>query len=72
MKETVLFGSRARGTHGADSDADLAVILSGPAGQRCDPGGVRPKYEGPRCNRTGALPHSPTSRGAAAPALASQ
>lgn len=34
VKETVLFGSRARGTHDADSDADLAVILNGPAGRR--------------------------------------
>ena len=25
----ILFGSRARGTHDADSDADVAVILSG-------------------------------------------
>ncbi len=34
VKETVLFGSRARGTHGTDSDADLAVILHGPPGKR--------------------------------------
>ena len=34
VKETMLFGSRARGTHDAESDVDLAVILSGPAGRR--------------------------------------
>lgn len=34
VKEILLFGSRARGTHTDDSDADLAVILSGPAGRR--------------------------------------
>lgn len=27
--EVILFGSRARGTHRADSDADVAVILDG-------------------------------------------
>ena len=30
----VVFGSRARGTHSADSDADLAVILKGKHGNR--------------------------------------
>jgi predicted nucleotidyltransferase len=30
LKGALLFGSRARGTHGPDSDADLAVLLSGP------------------------------------------
>jgi hypothetical protein len=30
----VLFGSRARGTHDDDSDAALALILSGPTGER--------------------------------------
>ncbi len=30
----MLFGSRARGTHDDDSDADFAVILSGPTGER--------------------------------------
>ncbi|MEE8629336.1 MAG: nucleotidyltransferase domain-containing protein [Methylobacterium ajmalii] len=34
MKDVVLFGSRARGTHDDDSDAALAVILSGPTGER--------------------------------------
>src|SRR5690625_7418650 len=28
----VLFGSRARGTHGDDSDVDLAIIVKGPPG----------------------------------------
>jgi predicted nucleotidyltransferase len=30
----ILFGSRARGDHDAESDADLAVILDGPIGAR--------------------------------------
>jgi uncharacterized protein len=34
VRETILYGSRARNTHRADSDADLAVILSGPIGNR--------------------------------------
>ncbi len=28
----ILYGSRARGTHRADSDADVAVLLKGPRG----------------------------------------
>jgi predicted nucleotidyltransferase len=32
--ETILFGSRARGTHTAESDADIAVVLDGPKGDR--------------------------------------
>lgn len=32
--EAFVFGSRARGTHRGDSDADVAVILSGKAGSR--------------------------------------
>jgi predicted nucleotidyltransferase len=34
VKETVLFGSRARGTHDGESDVDLAVILHGSVGKR--------------------------------------
>ena len=34
VKAVILFGSRARQTHRPDSDADLAVVLEGPAGQR--------------------------------------
>jgi uncharacterized protein len=30
LEGAVLFGSRARGTHRPDSDADVAVLLSGP------------------------------------------
>jgi uncharacterized protein len=30
----LLYGSRARLTHSADSDADIAVVLRGPHGQR--------------------------------------
>ncbi len=29
IKGAILYGSRARGTHQADSDADVAVLLSG-------------------------------------------
>jgi predicted nucleotidyltransferase len=29
----ILFGSRARGTHGPESDVDIAVLLSGPRGR---------------------------------------
>ncbi|MGA4553177.1 nucleotidyltransferase domain-containing protein [Methylorubrum aminovorans] len=29
VREVFLFGSRARGTHQADSDADLAIVLEG-------------------------------------------
>jgi predicted nucleotidyltransferase len=31
-RQAILFGSRARGTAHAESDADVAVILSGPPG----------------------------------------
>ena len=31
IREAILFGSRARGDHKADSDADIAVILKAPA-----------------------------------------
>ena len=34
MRDAFLFGSRARGTHEPDSDADVAVILRGEAGNR--------------------------------------
>ena len=30
LKALILFGSRARGDHRPDSDADLAVVLAGP------------------------------------------
>ena len=33
LKSAILFGSRARGTHRADSDVDIAIILRGPRGQ---------------------------------------
>jgi predicted nucleotidyltransferase len=32
--EGILFGSRARGTHADESDADIAVVLDGPRGDR--------------------------------------
>jgi DNA invertase Pin-like site-specific DNA recombinase/predicted nucleotidyltransferase len=32
--ESILFGSRARGTHTAESDADIAVVLEGTKGNR--------------------------------------
>lgn len=32
----ILFGSRTRGTHNSDSDADLAVLLDGTPGNRVD------------------------------------
>ena len=32
--EAILFGSRARGTHHSESDADIAVIVKGPHGRR--------------------------------------
>ena len=35
----ILFGSRARGTHTAESDADIAVILEGAKGNRYAIGG---------------------------------
>ena len=34
VQDTFLFGSRARGTYAADSDADLAVVLHGDTGER--------------------------------------
>ncbi len=34
IREAILFGSRARGDHKADSDADIAVILEGARGDR--------------------------------------
>jgi predicted nucleotidyltransferase len=33
INDAILFGSRARQTHRADSDADVAVLLPGPAGE---------------------------------------
>jgi len=36
LAEVVLFGSRARRTHRPDSDADIAIVLRGPHGQRFD------------------------------------
>jgi uncharacterized protein len=33
VKAALLFGSRARGTHGADSDVDIAVLLQGNGGK---------------------------------------
>jgi predicted nucleotidyltransferase len=34
VREAILFGSRARQTHGPDSDADIAVVLDGAHGDR--------------------------------------
>ncbi|GJE72415.1 nucleotidyltransferase domain-containing protein [Methylorubrum podarium] len=34
VREAFLFGSRARGTHQADSDADLAIVLEGDSAER--------------------------------------
>ncbi len=34
IREVFLFGSRARGTHQADSDADLAIVLDGDSADR--------------------------------------
>lgn len=39
VRDIILFGSRARGTHTAESDADLAVVLSG-SGSRDERGDV--------------------------------
>ena len=36
LAEAMLFGSRARQTHRPESDADIAVVLRGPHGQRAD------------------------------------
>lgn len=36
VEKTILFGSRARNTHAAQSDADVAVVLQGPAGSFID------------------------------------
>jgi predicted nucleotidyltransferase len=33
VRAAILFGSRARGTHGAESDVDIAVVLRGPRGK---------------------------------------
>ena len=33
LKGMILFGSRARGDHNVDSDADVAVVLTGPIGK---------------------------------------
>ena len=33
LRGLILFGSRARGDHSADSDADVAVVLAGPIGK---------------------------------------
>ncbi len=37
--EAILFGSRARGVHTAESDADIAVVLEGARGNRFAVGG---------------------------------
>lgn len=34
VREAILFGSRARRTHGRESDADLAIVLEGARGDR--------------------------------------
>lgn len=34
VREALLFGSRARGGYRRDSDADIAVVLDGPQGDR--------------------------------------
>ena len=34
IREIILFGSRARGTHWDDSDIDLAVVLDGDGAER--------------------------------------
>jgi hypothetical protein len=34
LHEAILFGSRARGTHGEESDADIAVVLDGGEAER--------------------------------------
>jgi uncharacterized protein len=36
VKAAILFGSRARGTHRADSDVDLALVLRGSRGKLLD------------------------------------
>ncbi len=36
VKAAMLFGSRARGTHRADSDVDVAILLAGPRGRLMD------------------------------------
>lgn len=38
VKESILFGSRARQTHRDDSDADLVVVLAGKSGNRSKAG----------------------------------
>jgi predicted nucleotidyltransferase len=34
VREAIVFGSRARGAHGPDSDVDVAVVLRGARGDR--------------------------------------
>lgn len=34
VQDSILYGSRARQTHGDTSDADIAVVLKGPPGDR--------------------------------------
>jgi uncharacterized protein len=34
VRDAILYGSRARGDHTSDSDADLAVLLEGESGDR--------------------------------------
>ena len=36
VKAALIFGSRARGTHRADSDVDVAILLRGPRGKLMD------------------------------------
>jgi predicted nucleotidyltransferase len=36
VAEVIMFGSRARGDHGPDSDLDLAVVLNGSRGDFID------------------------------------
>jgi predicted nucleotidyltransferase len=36
VSQAILFGSRARGEHRQDSDADLAVVIDGEHGRRID------------------------------------
>lgn len=36
VQSALLFGSRARGTHRADSDVDVAILLRGPRGRFMD------------------------------------
>ena len=36
LADVILYGSRARQTHNVDSDADIAIVLCGPHGDRFD------------------------------------